>query len=83
MCLTSMPVESWVPSFWENITSITVDRRSARTYHEIIEGLVNLFVQILDKIHVRDAIDCPPESILLREVGKLTSNVRERAVMSC
>jgi hypothetical protein len=47
-----------------------------------MEGLVNLFVQILDKVHVRDAIDCPPESILLRKVGKLTSNVRERAVMS-
>ena len=47
------------------------------TYHEIVEALVNLFVQILDKIRVRDAIDCPPESILLREVGKLTGNVRE------
>jgi hypothetical protein len=42
-----------------------------------MDALVNLDIQILDKRSVRNAIDGPSESTILREIGKLARNARE------
>ena len=46
-----------------------------------MDALVNLVIQILDKISVPDATNGPSESTLLCEVGKLARNVRECTVV--
>lgn len=54
----------------------------AHTYHEVIEAFVDFFVQTLDKICIRDAVNCPAEGILLREVGKFMRDVHKRTDMT-
>ena len=53
---------------------------SELTYHEIIDALVDLFVQFLDEIRVCDTVDCTAEGVLLCDLGKFMRHVRERAV---
>jgi hypothetical protein len=54
---------------------------SELTYHKIIDAFVDLFVQVLDKIRICDAVDCAAEGVLLCDVGKFTGNLRERTVV--
>ena len=51
-----------------------------RTYHEFTEAFFDLCVQILYEIRICDAVDGPPEGILLCQIRKNAGNVRKRAI---
>ena len=53
---------------------------SELTYHEIIDAFIDLFVQFLNEIRVRDAVNCTAEGVLLCDLRKFMRHVRERAV---
>jgi hypothetical protein len=48
--------------------------------HEFTEAFLDLFAQILDEIRVCDAVDGPPECILLCQIRKTAGNICKRAV---
>lgn len=55
---------------------------SELTYHEIIDAFIDLFVQVLDEVCIRDAINRTAKGVLLCEVGEFARNVSERTVVS-